>query len=150
MNHQSVNPYNGKTLKMFEAHSDAQLERAIETASACFEKWRHTSRFKSDDEAVALANDSDFGLGGSIFTKDIERGKRLASRIDTGMMFINQPTWTTPELPFGGVKNSGYGRELSSLGIQKFVNKVGSLRADRFGNLGVGDRVTDRDDMETN
>lgn len=80
-------------------------------------------RVKSDDEAVALANESDFGLGGSIFTKDIERGKRLASRIDTGMMFINQPTWTTPELPFGGIKNSGYGRELSSSGIQEFVNK---------------------------
>jgi acyl-CoA reductase-like NAD-dependent aldehyde dehydrogenase len=50
-------------------------------------------------------------------------GKRVASRVDTGMMFINQPTWTSPELPFGGMKNSGYGRELSSLGIQEFVNK---------------------------
>ena len=80
-------------------------------------------RVKNEDEAVALANDSEFGLGGSIFTKDIERGKRLASRIDTGMVFINHPTWTTPDLPFGGIKNSGYGRELSSLGIQEFVNK---------------------------
>jgi succinate-semialdehyde dehydrogenase/glutarate-semialdehyde dehydrogenase len=78
---------------------------------------------KNEDEAVALANDSEFGLGGSIFTKDIERGKRLASRIDTGMVFVNHPTWTTPDLPFGGIKNSGYGRELSSLGIQEFVNK---------------------------
>jgi succinate-semialdehyde dehydrogenase/glutarate-semialdehyde dehydrogenase len=80
-------------------------------------------RVKNEDEAVALANDSEFGLGGSIFTKDIERGKRLASRIDTGMVFVNHPTWTTPDLPFGGIKNSGYGRELSSLGIQEFVNK---------------------------
>ena len=80
-------------------------------------------RVKNEDEAVALANDSEFGLGGSIFTKDVERGKRLASRIDTGMVFINHPTWTTPDLPFGGIKNSGYGRELSSLGIQEFVNK---------------------------
>ena len=80
-------------------------------------------RVKNEDEAVALANDSEFGLGGSIFTKDIERGKRLASRIDTGMVFVNHPTWTTPALPFGGIKNSGYGRELSSLGIQEFVNK---------------------------
>ena len=78
---------------------------------------------KNEDEAVALANDSDFGLGGSIFTRDIARGKRVASRIDTGMMFVNQPTWTTPELPFGGVKNSGYGHELSEMGIQEFVNK---------------------------
>ena len=80
-------------------------------------------RVKNEDEAVALANDSDYGLGGSVFTRDISRGKRVASRIDTGMVFINHPTWTAPELPFGGVKNSGYGRELSSLGIQEFVNK---------------------------
>jgi succinate-semialdehyde dehydrogenase/glutarate-semialdehyde dehydrogenase len=80
-------------------------------------------RVKSEDEAVALANDSDYGLGGSVFTQDIARGKRVAGRIDTGMVFINHPTWTTPELPFGGIKNSGYGRELSSLGIQEFINK---------------------------
>ncbi len=57
------------------------------------------------------------------FTKDVARGKRVANRIDTGMVFINHPTWTTADLPFGGIKNSGYGRELSSLGIQEFVNK---------------------------
>jgi succinate-semialdehyde dehydrogenase / glutarate-semialdehyde dehydrogenase len=80
-------------------------------------------RVQNEDEAVALANDSDFGLGGSVFTKDIARGKRIARRIDTGMVFINHPTWTTPDLPFGGIKNSGYGRELSRMGIQEFVNK---------------------------
>lgn len=80
-------------------------------------------RVKNEDEAVALANDSDYGLGGSVYTKNISRGKRLASRIDTGMVFINHPTWTAPDLPFGGIKNSGYGRELSMLGIQEFVNK---------------------------
>jgi succinate-semialdehyde dehydrogenase/glutarate-semialdehyde dehydrogenase len=80
-------------------------------------------RAKNEDDAVALANDSEFGLGGSVFTRDVERGKRVASRIDTGMVFVNHPTWTTPDLPFGGIKNSGYGRELSSLGIQEFVNK---------------------------
>lgn len=80
-------------------------------------------RVKDEDAAVALANDSAFGLGGSVFTGDVERGKRVASRIDTGMMFVNHPTWTTPDLPFGGVKDSGYGRELSSMGIQEFVNK---------------------------
>ncbi len=80
-------------------------------------------RVKDEDAAVALANDSDFGLGGSIFTQDADRGKRLASRIETGMVFINHPTWTASDLPFGGIKNSGYGRELSSLGIQEFVNK---------------------------
>jgi succinate-semialdehyde dehydrogenase/glutarate-semialdehyde dehydrogenase len=80
-------------------------------------------RVKNEDEAVALANDSEFGLGGAVFTKDVARGKRVANRVDTGMMFINHPTWTTADLPFGGIKNSGYGRELSSLGIQEFVNK---------------------------
>ncbi|HEY4960587.1 MAG TPA: NAD-dependent succinate-semialdehyde dehydrogenase [Terriglobales bacterium] len=80
-------------------------------------------RVKNEDEAIALANDSDFGLGGSVFTKDVARGKRVASRVDTGMMFVNHPTWTRPELPFGGIKDSGYGRELSSMGIQEFVNK---------------------------
>ena len=80
-------------------------------------------RVKDEDEAVMLANDSDFGLGGSIFTQDIEWGKFVANRIDTGMVFINHPTWTSPDLPFGGIKNSGYGRELSSLGIHEFVNK---------------------------
>ncbi len=80
-------------------------------------------RVPDEDAAVKLANDSSFGLGGSIFTKDVERGKRLATRIDTGMVFINHPTWTAADLPFGGIKHSGYGRELSSLGIQEFVNK---------------------------
>ena len=78
---------------------------------------------KDEAEAIKLANDSDFGLGGSVFTKDIARGKRVASQIDSGMVFVNHPTWTASDLPFGGIKNSGYGRELSSLGIQEFVNK---------------------------
>lgn len=80
-------------------------------------------RVKDEDEALALANDSDYGLGGSIFTQDVARGQRLATRLDTGMVFINHPTWTASDLPFGGIKNSGYGRELSRLGIQEFVNK---------------------------
>jgi succinate-semialdehyde dehydrogenase/glutarate-semialdehyde dehydrogenase len=78
---------------------------------------------KNEQEAIDLANDSPFGLGGSVFTKDIERGKRVADQIDTGMVFINHPTWTQADLPFGGTKGSGYGRELSELGIHEFVNK---------------------------
>jgi len=80
-------------------------------------------RVKNEKEAIDLANDSPYGLGGSVITKDVERGKRIARQIDTGMVFINQSTWTAPDLPFGGVKNSGYGRELSDLGISEFVNK---------------------------
>ena len=78
---------------------------------------------KDEKEAIALANDSPFGLGGSIFTQDIERGKKVADQIDAGMVFINHPTWTQADLPFGGTKGSGYGRELSELGIDEFVNK---------------------------
>jgi succinate-semialdehyde dehydrogenase / glutarate-semialdehyde dehydrogenase len=80
-------------------------------------------KVKDENAAIALANDSPFGLGGSVFTNDIERGKRVGRQIDTGMVFINHPTWTAPDLPFGGIKDSGYGRELSSMGIQEFVNK---------------------------
>ena len=80
-------------------------------------------RVMDEEAAIALANDSDFGLGGSIFTKDIARGKRVASRIETGMMFVNNLDWADADLPFGGVKTSGYGRELGDVGIQQFVNK---------------------------
>jgi succinate-semialdehyde dehydrogenase/glutarate-semialdehyde dehydrogenase len=80
-------------------------------------------RVKNDGEAIRLANDSPYGLGASIITADIERGKRVARQIESGMVFINRATWTAPDLPFGGVKNSGYGRELSDLGIGEFVNK---------------------------
>jgi succinate-semialdehyde dehydrogenase/glutarate-semialdehyde dehydrogenase len=77
----------------------------------------------SEDDAVRLANDSHFGLGGSVFTQDPERGVEVAKRMETGMVFVNHPTWTKPDLPFGGIKISGYGHELSSIGIQEFVNK---------------------------
>jgi len=80
-------------------------------------------RVKDEQAAIDLANDSPFGLGGSVFTQDIERGKRVADEIDSGMVFINHPTWTQADLPFGGTKGSGYGRELSELGIEEFVNK---------------------------
>jgi succinate-semialdehyde dehydrogenase / glutarate-semialdehyde dehydrogenase len=80
-------------------------------------------RVKDEEEAIALANDSDFGLGGSVHTKDVARGRRIASRIETGMMFINNIDWSDAELPFGGIKNSGYGRELGDMGIHAFVNK---------------------------
>jgi len=83
------------------------------------------SFFRVQDEAaaIALANDSDFGLGGSVWTRDDARGQRVASQIDTGMMFVNNIDWTDAELPFGGIKLSGYGRELGDMGIQEFVNK---------------------------
>lgn len=80
-------------------------------------------KVKGEEEAVKLANDSDFGLGGSVYSKDVVRAERVALQIETGMVFINEPTSSSPELPFGGIKRSGYGRELSDLGIHEFVNK---------------------------
>ena len=88
-------------------------------------------RVKNEDEAIAMASDSDFGLGGSVWTKDEERGHRVASRVETGMMFVNNISWSDAELPFGGVKYSGYGRELGDMGIQEFVNK----KLVRFGKI---------------
>jgi succinate-semialdehyde dehydrogenase/glutarate-semialdehyde dehydrogenase len=78
---------------------------------------------EDEDEAVALANNSPFGLGGSIYSTDIRHAKRVASRIETGMVFINYPSLSAPDLPFGGIKRSGYGKELSNLGIEEFINK---------------------------
>ena len=80
-------------------------------------------RVKDEDAAVALANNSPFGLGGSVFTANAERGREVARRIDTGMVFVNSAAVSLPDLPFGGVKNSGYGRELSAAGIHEFINK---------------------------
>ncbi|MDR3476452.1 MAG: NAD-dependent succinate-semialdehyde dehydrogenase [Gammaproteobacteria bacterium] len=80
-------------------------------------------RVKTDQEAIDLANDSLFGLGASIFSNNKARATEMATQIDSGMVFINHPTWTAPELPFGGTKSSGYGRELSEMGIFEFVNK---------------------------
>jgi succinate-semialdehyde dehydrogenase/glutarate-semialdehyde dehydrogenase len=79
-------------------------------------------RARDAEDAVALANDSQFGLGGNLWTRNIENAKRLARRIESGSVFINGMTASDPRLPFGGVKHSGYGRELSSFGIREFTN----------------------------
>jgi succinate-semialdehyde dehydrogenase/glutarate-semialdehyde dehydrogenase len=79
-------------------------------------------RAKDEDDAVRIANDSPFGLGGSVFTSDLKRGEKVAHRISTGMVFVNHPTMVKADLPFGGIRNSGYGRELLGLGLKEFVN----------------------------
>ncbi len=76
----------------------------------------------SDEEAVAIANDSEFGLGGSVWTKDIERGERIARQLEAGTVFVNSIVKSDPRLPFGGIKKSGIGRELAHLGMREFVN----------------------------
>ena len=93
-------------------------------------------KVKDADEAVALANDSDFGLGATVMSSDLDRARAVADRLEAGMVWINQPTGSSPELPFGGVKRSGYGRELSELAMFEFANRrllrtVPVKRADR-------------------
>ena len=77
----------------------------------------------SDDEALELANDTPYGLGGAVFSTDPERAKRLAERLDVGMSNVNTPAGEGVEIPFGGTKRSGFGRELGPLGMDEFVNK---------------------------
>jgi acyl-CoA reductase-like NAD-dependent aldehyde dehydrogenase len=77
---------------------------------------------ENEEEAIYLANDSEFGLGASIWTSDLERGKRLAKDIDSGMVFINALVKSDPRIPFGGIKKSGLGRELSKYGLKEFTN----------------------------
>lgn len=80
-------------------------------------------RVRNEQESIDLANDSPFGLGGSVFSRDVERAKSVADQIETGMVFINHPASLEANLPFGGIKQSGYGRELSWLGLEEFVNR---------------------------
>ncbi|WP_118136160.1 NAD-dependent succinate-semialdehyde dehydrogenase [Oceanicella sp. SM1341] len=79
-------------------------------------------RAKDEADAVRIANDSPFGLGGSVFTSDPAHGREVAARISTGMVFVNHPTMVKADLPFGGIRRSGYGRELLGLGLKEFVN----------------------------
>lgn len=77
----------------------------------------------NEEEAIKLANDSAYGLGATVICKDEKKAIQVARQIESGMVYINHVTTSAPELPFGGVKNSGYGRELSEEGIKEFVNK---------------------------
>lgn len=77
----------------------------------------------SEEEAVKVANDSMFGLGASVLAEDIDHAKRVAEKIECGMVFVNSGVYTGPEAPWGGVKNSGFGKELGEAGIGEFVNR---------------------------
>ena len=80
-------------------------------------------KVSSDEEALELANNTQFGLGGTVFSKDTERAAAISRRLEVGMANVNTPAGEGEELPFGGVKRSGFGRELGPLGMDEFVNK---------------------------
>ncbi len=80
---------------------------------------------KNEAEAISAANSTEFGLGGSVWTKDIDRGLKVARQIESGSVFVNSITKSDPRMPFGGIKKSGIGRELSKYGLKEFVNIKG-------------------------
>jgi succinate-semialdehyde dehydrogenase/glutarate-semialdehyde dehydrogenase len=80
-------------------------------------------RVRSEEEAIEVANDTSYGLGSYVITTDADQGRRVADRIEAGMVYVNIVGADSPELPFGGVKRSGFGRELGRYGADEFVNK---------------------------
>ncbi|MDN6626608.1 MAG: NAD-dependent succinate-semialdehyde dehydrogenase [Pisciglobus halotolerans] len=85
----------------------------------------------TEEEAIDLANDSPYGLGAIVFAGDSDHGEEVAAKVETGMVFVNSFRYSLPELPFGGVKHSGYGREMSEIGQMAFVNEKLVLKADK-------------------
>jgi succinate-semialdehyde dehydrogenase / glutarate-semialdehyde dehydrogenase len=114
----------GRDGNFFEPTVLADIDPADEIAKEeFFGPVAMVFRAGSEDEAVALANDTPFGLGSYVMTTDEEQAKRVADRIDAGMVYVNIVGADSPELPFGGVKRSGFGRELGRYGADEFVNK---------------------------
>jgi succinate-semialdehyde dehydrogenase/glutarate-semialdehyde dehydrogenase len=80
-------------------------------------------RFDTLEEAIEVANDSPYGLASSVFTEDMAKAQYVAESLEAGMVWINGTSKSSPDLPFGGVKKSGFGRELSHFGFNEFANK---------------------------
>ena len=123
MTYTTISSYSGVLVKVFPDAADAEVLEAIGKADTAFLAWRETSfadRAAVMRGAVRIANDSPFGL--SVFTSDSKHGAEVARRISTSRVFVNHPTMVNADLPFGGVRRSGYGRELLGPGIKEFVN----------------------------
>lgn len=110
------NYYPPTVLSDIPEDSPASAEEVFGPAAAVFS-------VESEEEAIELANDHRYGLGASIWTEDLDRGERLAREVESGLAYVNQLVKSDPRVPFGGVKDSGYGRELAHFGIEEFVNK---------------------------
>ena len=110
------NFYSATLLTDISEDNDAYHEEFFGPVAAVY-------RVGSEDEAIELANDTPFGLGSYIYTTDSEQALRVADRIEAGMVFVNAVGAESAELPFGGVKRSGFGRELGRFGADEFVNK---------------------------
>lgn len=79
--------------------------------------------WKTEEEVIALANGTDFGLGSSVYSEDPANAARMSAAMESGAVSINQPTMASPGIPFGGIKTSGFGRELGAEGIREFTNQ---------------------------
>ena len=106
----SINPYNRQT-------------GTLAYAEELFGPVASVMVVPDENTAITVANDTKYGLGASVYTIDQERGRRIADQIDAGMLYINHPVWIYEDMPFGGIKKSGYGRECGPLGIEEFLNK---------------------------
>jgi succinate-semialdehyde dehydrogenase/glutarate-semialdehyde dehydrogenase len=114
--HRDGNFYEPTVLTDIGPDNDARREELFGPVAQVY-------RVASEDEAIALANDTQYGLGSYVMTTDAEQGKRVADRIDAGMVYVNIVGADSAELPFGGTKRSGFGRELGRYGADEFVNK---------------------------